>query len=54
MIQVENLEVFYIFDDETDFIVGFVSKNLVVQANFVEFRDNKNFIFFEATSSADI
>ena len=29
-IQVENLEVFYISDDETDLIVGFVTQNLVV------------------------
>ena len=38
--QVENMEVFYISDDET--------RNLVAWANFVEFRDSQNFTFFEA------
>ena len=32
-----------------DLIVGYVIKNLVVEANFVEFRDSRNFTFFEAT-----
>ena len=32
-----------------DLIVEFVSRNLVTQVNFVEFRDSKNFTFFEAT-----
>ena len=45
-VQVENLEVFYISDDETDPIVDFVSQNLVAQANFVEFRDSQNFTSF--------
>ena len=31
-----------------DNTVGFVSENLVTQANFVEFRDSWNFTFFEA------
>ena len=39
-IQVENLEFLYILDDETGLIVEFVSRNLVTQANFVEFRDS--------------
>ena len=32
-----------------DLIVGYVMKNLVAKANFVEFRDSRNFTFFEAT-----
>ena len=31
-----------------DFTVGIVSQNLVTMSNFVEFRDNRNFTFFEA------
>ena len=31
-----------------DLIVGFVSRNLVTQANFVEFRDRRIFMIFEA------
>ena len=46
-VQVENLEVCYITDNETNLTVGFISQNLVAQANFVEFRDSKNFTFFE-------
>ena len=30
-----------------DFIVKIVSRNLVTSSNFVEFRDNRNFTFFE-------
>ena len=33
-----------------DFTVGIVSQNLATASNFVEFRDNRNFIFFEAQS----
>ena len=32
-----------------DLTVGFISQNLVAQANFVEFRDSQNFMFFEAS-----
>ena len=32
-----------------DLIVGYVMKNLVAEANFVEFRDSQNFTFLEAT-----
>ena len=32
-----------------DLIVGYIIKNLVVEAYFVEFRDSRNFTFFEAT-----
>ena len=35
-----------------DFTVGIVSQNLVIQPNFVGFRDNRNFTFFEALSVA--
>ena len=35
-------------DDETDFTVGIVSRNLATTSNFVEFRDSWNFMFFEA------
>ena len=31
-----------------DFTVGIVSQNLATMSNFVEFRDNRNFTFFEA------
>ena len=31
-----------------DFIVGIVSRNLATTSNFVEFRDSRNFTFFEA------
>ena len=37
-------------DDEMDFTVGIVSRNLATTSNFVEFRDNRNFTFFEAPS----
>ena len=48
-IQVENLDFFYISDEETNFTVAFVSQNIVTQENFIKFRDNRNFTFFEAT-----
>ena len=31
-----------------DFTVGIFSRNLDTTSNFVEFRDNRNFTFFEA------
>ena len=31
-----------------DFTVTIVSRNLVTTSNFVEFRDSRNFTFFEA------
>ena len=31
-----------------DFTVGTVSRNLATTSNFVEFRDSRNFTFFEA------
>ena len=30
-----------------NFTVGIVSQNLVTTSNFVEFRDSRNFTFFE-------
>ena len=30
-----------------NFTVGIVSRNLATMSNFVEFRDNQNFTFFE-------
>ena len=36
-----------ISDDETDFIVGIVLRNLATTSNFVEFRESQNFMFFE-------
>ena len=32
-----------------DCTVGIVSRNLANQSNFVEFRDSRNFTYFEAT-----
>ena len=31
-----------------DFTIKIVSRNLATMLNFVEFRDSRNFIFFEA------
>ena len=31
-----------------DFTIGIVSQNLATMSNFVKFRDNQNFTFFEA------
>ena len=36
-----------------DLTIGFVSLNLVDQANFIEFRDSQNFTFFEASGVGD-
>ena len=47
VISVENPKIFKISDDETDFTVRIVSRNLATTSNFVKFRDSKNFIFFE-------
>ena len=35
-------------NDETDFTVGIVSRNLATTTNFIEFRDIRNFTFFKA------
>ena len=34
--------------NKTNFTVRIVSRNLVTLSNFVKFRDNRNFTFFEA------
>ena len=44
----KNPKFFYISDDETDFTVGIVSRNLATTSNFVEFRNSRNFTFLEA------
>ena len=31
-----------------DFTVGIVSRNLATTSNFIEFRDSRNFTYFEA------
>ena len=49
IVHVENLNILYISDDETDFTVGIVSQNLVTQSNFVGFQNSQNFTFFKAT-----
>ena len=36
-------------DDEIDFTVGIISRNLATTSNFIEFQDSHNFTFFEAT-----
>ena len=36
-----------------DLIVGFVMQKLVAQENFSEFRDSRNFMFFEAMDVVD-
>ena len=38
--------ILWILDDETDFTVGIVSRNLASMSNFVEFRDNRNLHVF--------
>ena len=36
-----------------DCTVGIISRNLATQSNFVEFRDSRNFTYFEAMVSGD-
>ena len=45
----QNLVFFSILDDETDFTVGIVLRNLATTLNFVEFKDSRNFTFFKAS-----
>ena len=52
VILVENLEFFYILDDETGFTAGIASRNLAGQSNFVEFQGSRNFTFFETPGVA--
>ena len=49
VILVENPEFFSISDDKTDFTFGIVSRNLATPLNFVESRDNRNFMFFKTS-----
>ena len=44
----ENPEFFYISDDETDFSIEIVSRNLTTTSNFVGYRGGRDFTFFEA------
>ena len=53
VILAENLEFLYISDDETDFSVEIVSRNLATTSNFVRFRGGRDFTFFEAGVSDD-
>ena len=39
-------------DDETDFTVGIISRNLATTSNFVEFRDNRNFHVFRGNGNS--
>ena len=41
--------ILWISDDETDFTVGIVSRNLATTSNFIEFRDNREFHVFRGT-----
>ena len=49
MVQVKNLKFLYISDDEMDHNTEFVSRNLVHEKNFVEFREGRNFTYFDAS-----
>ena len=40
----EASKILYISDDETDCAVKFISRNLVTQKSFVEFRDSRNIL----------
>ena len=44
----KNPEFFYISNGKMDFTIGIASRNLVTTLNFFEFRDSRNFTFFEA------
>ena len=47
VISVKNSKfILWISDDETDFTVGIVSRNLASTLNFVEFRDSRNLHVF--------
>ena len=48
VISVKNLKfIFYISDDEKDFIVGIVSRNLANTSNFIEFLDIRDLHVFQ-------
>ena len=47
VISVKNPKfILYISDDETDFTVGIVSRNLAITSNSVKFRDSQNLHVF--------
>ena len=47
VISIKNLEfILWISDDETNFTVRIVSRNLASTSNFVEFRDSQNLHVF--------
>ena len=47
VISVKNPKfILWISDDETDFTVGIVSRNLDTTSNFVEFRDSRSWHVF--------
>ena len=47
VISVKNLKfILWISDDEMDFTVGIVSRNLASTSNFVEFRDSQSWHIF--------
>ena len=47
VISVKNSKfILLISDEETDFTVGIVSRNLASTSNFVEFRDSRNLHIF--------
>ena len=48
VISVKNPEfILYILDEETDFTVGIVSRNLASTSNFIEFRDSRSWHVFQ-------
>ena len=47
VISVKNLKfILWISDDEMDFTVGIVSRNLASTSNFIEFRDSRSWHVF--------
>ena len=48
VILIKNPKFFWILDDETNFTIGIVLRNLATSSNFVEFRGSHNFTFFKA------
>ena len=46
VISIKNSKFFQISNDETNFTVGIVSRNLVTMSNFVEFQDSRDLHVF--------
>ena len=47
VISVKNPKfILWILDDETDFTVGIISRNIATTSNFVEFRDSRSWHVF--------